>query len=253
MRTAVLLIVGMLLAAIVAVAAPIAVETMALREAEKEEAPEVVPADAALLKSEMDVIEHRIQESTEQLAEMLDALAARTAELEKKIGELNAAIEKAREAGLAQASGAQPGAAGPVREVIKEALDEADKRREDRRTEERRQQMAGMQQIMKGMVTGRADQFAQQKKWDVTKTEGVKRILNDGMEKAGKIFEGFSGGMPTPEMIEKMREIMEETRTELLEVMTEEEVNEFFQNMPGPFGGRGGMPMPPAPDEQPGR
>ena len=242
--SAVVLIVGMFLAAVIGVAATFGIQfimPVKKNETEKKDSSEVL---VSAVKDEVSTLNRNIQARLEGLMTSIDALSSRISEIEKKMEELVKGSGIAAAPKVA-AKGSEEGRTiqnVPIdEETLKKVIEEVEKRRNEERAKRRAQWMAAMQQRFVESMKSRVEEMGKEHNWDITKEEMVKAILE---EQSKKIAELFKGGI-NEETFAKLREIMEETRTELREVLTEEEMNELFRSVRGPFGGRG--PRPPLP------
>lgn len=231
--TVVSIVIGMFVAAIVGVAAVFAVQAMAPEKDEEHQAPDVGDMVATAVKNELGSFESAVQEQLNGLTVSVNTLNAQVSRLEQKLGELRVSASPAKAGGIEQSPGGKK-----LEDVITKALDESERRRAEQRTQERAQRMERMQERFKSMMVSRVEQFAEGKDWDIAKSEQVKQILSESMEKAGELFRliGRGGGPPSPETFEQIQQIMDEARAELLEIMSEEEVDKLLESMPGPPG-----------------
>lgn len=240
---AVVFIIGMFVAAIVGIAASFAMESVAPKTNGAAEAPdnsEVVVNSLNELRS----LERTMQARIDELTASVDALNSQMQELGKSVQSLGAGGVVAAASG----DSAQPANPGNIDSVINRVLNDRDKRREEEREEERTKRNAERQERFKEMVTGRVDTFAQDKGWDAGKTESVKQILSEYAEKMSGAFGGGMRGMRRG-LSDEMRKLMDDTRTRLLDLMSEEEANELLRSATG-FGG--GYRRPGGGDRQPG-
>ena len=237
MGNAVVFIIGMFAAAIVGIAASFAMQSVV---PEMNGTPEAQPASSDVLtgaiKSEIGSLEHSMQLKINEVADSVDALNSQIQELKKSVQALGAGAALA--AAPAGESG-QPANPGNLDSVINRVLDDRAKRQEEEREAERAERAAEMQERFKGMVTGRVDSYAQDKGWDGGKTASVKQILTDYAEKMSGMFggSGMRGMRRGPS--DEMRQLMDDTRAKLMELMTEDEANELLRSATG-FGGRRG-------------
>jgi len=240
--SAVVLIVGMFLAAVIGVAAAFGIQFIMpekKNEAEKKDSTEVV---VSAVKDEVSTLDRNIQARLDALMTSVETLSSRVTEIEKKMEESAKWSGVATAPKVAAKEGGKAVQNAPIdEETLEKVIEEVERKRSEERAKRRAQWMAGMQQRFVEAMKGRVEEMGKEKNWDITKEEAVKAILE---EQSKKIAELFKGGI-NEETFAKMREIMEETRTKLSEVLTEEEMNELFRGMRGPFGGRG--PRPPFP------
>jgi hypothetical protein len=99
---------------------------------------------------------------------------------------------------------------------------------------------------MKEMMTSRTQRFAEEQGWDAAKTQTVNQIMGDYYDKMGQMgMSMFGGGRGrrggfggNEESRAQMQQLMEDTKTKLLTVVTEEEADQLLRTR-GPMGGRG--------------
>lgn len=252
-RPIVVLVIGMFLAAVVGVVASFAMQFL-MPETEKNATnPDVAKAVEDVVKDETHTLERNLRVRLESIATSIDSLSARISDLEKKVEEMvgRSVVAGAPKTAEVESGGENPTVNVPLdEETLKRLVEEIEKRREEVRAERRAQWMAGMQQRFVEAIKNRIEELGKSRNWDINKEEAVKAILD---EQSRKIAELFKGGI-REETFAKMREIMDETRRRLSEILTEKEMNELFSGFRGPFrrrrpplpnGGSGRQPEPP--------
>jgi hypothetical protein len=185
-------------------------------------------------------IRSAIEKSNNDMAVKMDSLSGDMLALSERIEGLEKELRVLEKTRVAQAGAPEKGMGAEavpteiealVDKIVKEKQEERQKERQEQRTEH----MAGMQNMIQGMINTRLNEFAKEKNWNIAKQEEVKRIIDSSMKKMTELFKEFRmDGPPSPETIEKIQEIMQETEAKLKEVMTEEEWKEFQESMPRP-------------------
>lgn len=229
---AVVFIIGMFVAAIVGIAASFAMDSFVPKTNGTAEAPDNSEIVLTSL-NEMRSLERTMQDRVDSLTASVDALGTQVQELRNNVLSLSSGGIVAAAPGGSE----QPANSGNLDSVINRVLDDRAKRQEEEREAERAERNADRQQRFKEMVTGRVDDFAQDKGWDAGKTESVKQILEEYAEKMSTAFGGMRGGRRGPS--DDMRKLMDDTRAKLLELMSEDEANALLRSATG-FGGRRG-------------
>lgn len=239
---AVVFIVSIFVAAIVGIGASFAMQIALPETVKSSEGVEPDTRAIESLRGEIAATEHRINTQIEELIVSIETLGGQVSALHKEM--------QTRSVGVVQGSSA-PGEAGTaspavvssgIDQAINRVLDDRDKRREEERQAEREQRATEMRERFKGFMTSRTDRYAEEKNWDAAKTEQIKQILSDTMDKLGTGGFGFGrggrrGGPPNSEGMDQMRQTIEDARTKLLQLVTEEEATELLRSVTG-MGGR---------------
>jgi len=256
MGNGVFFVIGMIAAAAVGVAGSYGAQSLLLEKPEVSKAPDTGEAVTSTVKTELASLGERVDRRMDNLAVSVEALDRKVQDMGKSLQALSERVSTgaARSAGaaplaapVAAGTGGQAVAGGVVEETVRRVLDEVDKRQKEESTQRREER----RQAFTNMVRSRVDEFSKEKGWDAAKIETVKNILDEQGKKMNELSGQNSGG-GSPENFQSMRQIMNETRTKLLEVMTEEELTELFGGTGGAFGGmsrrnRGTEGQPPAP------
>jgi hypothetical protein len=235
----------MILAAVVGAGASYALGTLIPPKAQ--EPGKQGAADAAVrtaVEEQLDDFGRAMGERIDDVALSVEVLTSQIDRLEKSLEGLKERTSVAASPAVAPEAGgsqAQPAPPQAVEEVVRQVLEERDK--QERQVAEQRR--AERQQQFSQMMQSRIDNYAQEKGWDVTKTEAVKNILNESSEKMRELFSGQDRG--SPEARQNMSKLMEDTRTKLAELLTEDEMNELMRmtQFGGQRRGPGGQGQPP--------
>jgi hypothetical protein len=231
----------MIFAAIVGIGASFAMQGVMPQEvaADKEQAPTAVGTD--VLRSDMAGFEQRTQAQMNELTATVDSLGAQLQTLKKELQEFRAEMRAGGAvAPLAAGAEGQPAVTGSLDSAINRVLDDREQRRDDERQADREQRTAEMRERMQSAMTSRIDQTAQEKGWNLATTDQVKQIMNDYMEKTRELFSQGGGrrGRPDSGSFDQMRQLRDEARTKLLQLVSEEEADQLLGGA-GMFGGRG--------------
>jgi hypothetical protein len=247
-------VIGMVVAALVGIAAAFAMQSGVLQGSEPKKVLGTTDASADALKNQVGVMEQRLMMRVDELATGVEMLASELGALRKEVSNL-------KTQGPIMASpavvGGEEGAAAPVNlsEAINRVLDDRDKRQEDQREADRAQRAQEMQDRMKEMVTSRTQRYGEEHGWDAAKTQQVNQIMAEYTEKMGQLGgsmfgrggrrggPGAAGGQQDTTSRDQMRQLMDDTKAKLLQVVSEEEANQLLQSRggsnPGGMGGRG--------------
>jgi predicted RNase H-like nuclease (RuvC/YqgF family) len=244
--SAAVFVLGMIVAAIVGIAAAFAMQTAMLDGFDTAGTPGSTDHASNDLKIELTNTEQRLQSKIEVLAGNIEELSGSVEGLRADIRNLKlqapVAVSDSGEA-------AAPVVAGNIGEAINRVLDDRDKRRDEEREQERAQRTADMRERFKGMMVSRTERYGEEKGWDTGKTDQVKSVMSEYYEKMSEISPmgfmgrgrggrgGDRGG--TEETREQINQLREDTKNKLLQLVSEEEANELLQ---GGFGGGRGRP-----------
>ncbi len=244
MRSVIAIIVGMVLAAVVALAATHVIHSSSFLD-NKPEAPEGAAAVAPVGKQDVVALEQKLSDKLNMVQESLASLGARLEEVQQKLAEIEKQATGARPALAAGEAPVEPGETSALADTISRVLDDREKRRDEEREQERTDRMNRMVEGMKTGVTDRITQYAAEKAWDAAKSQQVQQLLSEYMDKAGELMRNMGGRGRGREGFQQFSQLMEEARTKLSQILTEDEINELMQSIPGPFRGRGGPGGPP--------
>lgn len=237
---------GMIVAAIVGIAAAFAMQTAMLDGFEATEISGSTGAGSGDVKIELANTEHRLQSQIKEIAANVEALTGNVERLRTEIQSISLQTPVAV-GGSGETSA--PVAATNLGSAINQVLDDRDKRREEERAQEREQRAIEMRDRFKEMMNGRTQRYAEEKGWDAGKTDQVKQVMGDYYTRMSEIspmgFMGRRGGRGgdrggTDETREQINQLREDTKSKLLQLVSEEEANELLQS--GFGGGRGGRP-----------
>jgi len=238
--SAAVLILSIIIAAVIGIGAAFAMQTMLPETTEKSVASDSPAQFVDPLRNELAQIEHRISGRIDELGIAFETMNVRISELQKEVRSMSVPA-------VAIAPDGTPAApVGQMDSVINRVLDDRAKRDEDERQAEREQRANEMREHMKTRMTERLDSHAQEKNWAPQTTTQVKQILNGAMEKMNELGIGMMGGRGgrrgggfNRESMDQMRQIIDDTRTQLLGVVSEEEVSDLLRSAGLGFGGGG--------------
>jgi|GEM_PF-4645897 len=211
-------------------------------------------------------LQQTVKEQTDALAARIDELEETVTELKKSIAQLKrerpkTASQSLQNQGTSQAADKTEPASGVTAASILKNLDEETKKQllEELNKLQAEQRLQRTEQFIKQLrkdALNDVSKYGQENGWDVTKEEQVKRILDEAFKKMQKLFKEMAAGRrPQRGFFGTMRQIGEETRSKLLEVMTEEELQDLARRIRGPLGraigGRFGPPMRRQPQKPP--
>jgi len=233
---------GMIVAAIVGIAAAFAMQTAMLSGIETAETSGSTGAVSGDVKIELANTEHRLQSQIKEIAANVEVLTGNVERLRTEIQNISL------QAPVAVGGSGETAApvVGNLGDAINRVLDDREKRRDEERDQEREQRAADMRDRFKEMMTGRTQRYAEEKGWDATKTDQVKQVMGDYYTRMSEIspmgFMGRRGGRGgdrsgTDETREQINQLREDTKSKLLQLVSEEEANELLQS--GFGGGRG--------------
>jgi len=247
--SAAVFVIGMFAAAVVGIAAAFAMQSGFLQGSEPKKVLGTPEASTDDLKNQVGTMEQKLLMRVDELAVGVEMLASELGALRKEVANLKTqAPIMASPAVVGGEEGAAPVNLG---EAINRVLDDRDKRREEEREAERVQRTQEMQDRMKEMMTSRTQRFGEERGWDAAKTQQVNQIMGDYYEKLGQLGgsmfgrgrRGGPGGGGTDDSgsRDQMRQLTEDTKAKLIQVVSEEEANQLLQSRGGPggMGGRG--------------
>jgi len=227
--SAVILIVGMFLAAVVGVTASLGIQSLMSQkknETEKEDSSKVV---AKAVEDKVSALDRSLQTRFEALMTSIEALSSRITETEKKVEKL------AKEGGVATAPkvAAREGATQNVpvdeetiEEMIEKAIEKMEEAERKKKEEEAMRRARGLIERGYRLTLARLKERVEKQNWDINKKETVKAILDEQIEKLDELLEE---GLGREALLKKARETYLGTKTRLGEVLTEEEINELYR------------------------
>jgi len=228
----------MFLAAIVAFAGTLVIQSSNL-VGKKPAAPEGAPAVAAAEKQDVDALERKLADKINMVQDSIVSLGARLEEVQQKLADIEKQAASAQPAVAAGENPLEPGAPSTLADTISRVLDDREKRREEEHEQERAERMNQMVEGMKTGVTNRLNEYAQEKAWAAAKSQQVQQVLSEYMDKAGELMRNMGDRRRGREGFQQFAQLIEEARTKLSGILTEDEINELMQSIPGPFRGRG--------------
>jgi hypothetical protein len=237
MRSVVVIIVGMFLAAIVAFTGTLVIQSSGLVE-KKPAAPEGALPVAAAEKQDIAALEQKLADKINMVQDSIVSLGARLEEVQQKLAEIEKQAPD-RPAVAAGETSLEPGEGATLADTISRVLDDREKRREEEREKERAERTNQMIEGMKTGLTSRLNEYAQEKAWTAAKSQQVQQVLSEYMEKAGELMRNPGDRGPGRQGFQQFAQLMDEARTKLSEILTEDEINELMRSIPGPFRGRG--------------
>jgi hypothetical protein len=236
----------MFAAAIVGIAAAFAMQSVVLEGSESKKVLGATDVTTDSLKHQVGTMEQKLLARSDELATSVEMLASELQALRMEVKNLKM---RAPVVAAPTGEGGEPVAAPTnLSSAINQALDDRDRRREEEREAEREKWAEGMRTRAKEMMTGRTQRIAEENGWDAAKTQTVNQIMSDYYDKMGEMgmsmfgggrgrrggFGGRGGG--SEESRAQMQQLMEDTKTKLLTVVTEEEANQLLRSR-GPGGG----------------
>ncbi len=244
--SAAVFVIGMFAAAVVGIAAAFAMQSGFLQGSETKKVLGTSDVSADALKNQVGTMEQKLLARAEELSMSVEMLTSELQALRKEVTNLKLQ-------GPVMASPAVVGEEGsaPVNlsSAINRALDDREKRQEEERQAERDQRAEEMRTRMKEAMTSRTQRFAEEKGWDAAKTQSVNQIMSDYYDKMGQMgmsmFGGGRGGRRggfggpgggNEESRAQMQQLMDDTKTKLLTIVSEEEANQLLRSR-GPQGG----------------
>ena len=240
--SAAVFIIGMVAAAVVGIAVAFAMPQVIGERTQEARTADNTDVIVGVVNGKLDALDQSVQVRIDELTASVDALGSQLQDIRKDMRGIRAQapVAAAGSAPLAEGQAVAPN----IDSVINRVLDDRDKRREDEREQERTQRATEMRERFKGMMTSRVERYAGEKGWDAAKTEQVKQIMSDYMDKMGELGGGMMsgrrrGGPQSEESRAQMTQLMEEAKTNLLGVVTEEEANELLRSAMGGSRGRG--------------
>lgn len=175
----------------------------------------------------------------------ITTLKAKVAKLENQLSNVSSDPQATSSASEALGEEAPPGVNEPdVSEEFQAKLEKALELRRKKQEEERALEREKRDEERQTRMLERIDKFGEEKGWDTSVTDDVKNILEENSKKMRELFGQREGrrGPPSREIREQMGKLLEDTQAKLLELMTEEEMNELMRSTMrwgGPRGGGG--------------
>jgi len=231
-----ILVAGMFLAAVVGIALTFAAHFLMSEENDKGSKPDMSEEVWDVVETKVSALDRSLQARLEALMTSIEALNSRITETEKKVEKL------ARDGGAATAPkvAAREGATQNVpldeetlEKMIEKMVEEMKKRKEEKKKEEdearkRVEWAQRAQRILINMLKYRIEQMSKKYNWDINKEEAAKAVLEENRERIDRIAElAVKGDIDKETLVKKVREVIEEIRTKLRDILTEEEMNEL--------------------------